>query len=193
MGSLFGGRTSRERNQDAQFNAAFQPLINQQTQASQWSLGEGKNTLGKANQTLQGPTDFWNKLLSGDRNEAFKLFAPGIDSMRERSNAQQGAISEFAPRGGRRTDQLGDMQRDDLKQINQFLLGARPEAANQLQSIAQLLFGVGQGEVNASTGASGNALQALLGNRGLNLQERGLRNQGLNNLTGVGQFLGGLF
>jgi hypothetical protein len=189
MGALFGGRTGREKRLDSEFAAAFNPLIQSQTAHSNQAFDWAGSDRAKAEGALNLPLDFWTKAASGDRGTLMQLYAPELDTISKQTGERRQATSEFAPRGGRRSEMLGDLTDAETSQLNQILLGLRPMANEQLAQVAQLLFGVGQGELNASTGAGSSALQALLGNRGLNLQERQIRQSGN---AGLGSLAGGL-
>lgn len=189
---MFGGRTSRERQQDAQFQQQFQPLIQQQTQASQTALGKAVPLLDSAISNVQKPIDYWSTLLSGDRGAMSALLGPELDAISARDAANRNAIFQFSPRGTAMSSRLGELDRNTASDINRSFLQVRPQAAQQLADLAQLLFGSGTALFNASTGASGNALGNLLQNRQLNLSERGMRTQGLQEgLFGLGRLVGG--
>lgn len=134
---------------------------------------------------LKGPLNYWKTLAGGDRNAITQLLGPELDSISERSAASRTAVSQFAPRGTAMANRLGDISEGENRDINQSILGARPEANSQLSQLAQLIFGVGTNMQNAATGSSGQALNALLGYRSGNLQSQQLRQQGLGNLFGL--------
>lgn len=182
MGILFGGKNKEEKQRQAEFDNVFKPLIAQQTATSAFATNLAKDTLGQAHATVKEPLDFWSKLLAGDQAAAMEVFGPEMDSIGGQSASTQRQLAEFSPRGGRRTEMLGALSDEEARQINQLILGLKPQAADKIAEIAQLLFGTGISELNAGTGASGNALQSLLGSRSLDLQAQGQRMNFLSNL-----------
>ncbi len=191
MSFLFGGRTGRDKRLDQQFEARFDPLIKQQGENAGFAGEEARGTLGKADAAIDPSLKFWDRILSGDRNALTTLLGPEIDSIGERSAAEQRSLSEFGARGGRRSERMGEISDRANSDFERLLLSLRPQAAGEMSGLAQLLYGTGIAQLNASTGASGNALQSLLGSRSQNLQERGMRYNAVGNLfnTTVGALI----
>lgn len=191
IASIFGGRTKRDARLDAGFEKAFDPLISQQSSNAGYAAGEARGSLGKASELLSPAADFWKAVSSGDKGKIQALVAPQMQQLEEGSAARQRAAAEFAPRGGRRTERLNNLSDDEAKTFHSYVLGLKPEAMSQLTNLAQLLFGAGTSELGASTGAGNSGLQALLGGRGLNLQERGMRYDAAGRLvnTLIGAFV----
>lgn len=191
MGALFGGKTNRETRLETNFEQQFKPLIDQQTAASKFAMGEAQPLLGQAKSTLQGPLDFWGTLLKGDRSAMSSMLGPELDAISAQDAATKRGFSQFAPRGSMMGARLGELSEGTQRDINQQFLNLRPQAADQVGQLAQLLFGVGTNLFNASTGASGNALQSLLGQRAGNQNERALRQQQNSNIFRAANFLWG--
>ena len=182
MSTLFGGKTKSEKANEASFQGKFDPLIAQQTGAGKSALDFALLLLKRGTDTLQGPINYFKTLAGGDRTALSQLFGPELDAISQRDAANRQNISEFAPRGTTAGNRLGEMSEGTTSDINKLFLTARPEANSQLMQIAQLLFGTGISGMNASTGASGNALQALLNYRSGNLESQQLRQQGNQNI-----------
>lgn len=191
MGSLFGGKTNAEAQRTQQFDAQFQPLIQQQTAASQYAMGQAQPLLGRASSAIEGPLSFWTTLLNGDRGAMSSLLGPELDGISERDSVARRAISQFGPRGSGMSARLGELGEGTARDINTAFLNLRPQAADQVGNLAQLLFGVGTNLFNASTGTSGNTLQSLLGRESANQQDRALRQQGNGNIFRAANFLWG--
>lgn len=145
-------------------------------------MGQAQPLLKQATSTLQGPLDFWNTLLKGDRTAQSAMLGPELDSIAQRDQAGRSAASQFSPRGTGLGNRLGELSQGTQSDINRAFLSLRPQAADQVGQMAQLLYGVGTNLFNASTGASGNALQSLLGQRSGDLQSQQLRMQGNQNI-----------
>lgn len=185
MPQLFGGKTKEQKAQDKTFSASFDPLIKQQSDASKFALDKAKPLLDEGTSTLKGPLDYWKTLLSGDRGGIASLLGPELDAIGGRDAAARSSFSQFAPRGTSMGSRLGELNQTTQGDINRNFLSARPQAAEQLSQLAQLLFGTGTGLFNASTGASGNSLQALLGNKSDNTANRQIGQTGLQQGIGL--------
>jgi hypothetical protein len=191
LSTLFGGKTKTEKAQEQQFNTQFQPLITQQTGASKSALDFALPTLKQGTDTLQGPLSYFKTLAGGDRTAISQLLGPQLDSIAARDAQQRQNFSQFANRGSMMGNRLGELSQATNSDINNSFLTARSGANDQLTNIAQLLYGTGISGLNASTGASGNALQALLGYRSGNLQGQQLRQNMLGQtLSGIGSLVG---
>lgn len=191
MSALFGGKTASEKANEQSFQARFDPLIAQQTAAGKTAMDTAMPLLSKASSTIDKPLDFWTTLLKGDRTASSAMFGPTLDGISDRDAAGKAAFSQFAPRGSTMGARLGEVSQGTTSDVNRAFLDLQPQAADQLGQLAQLLFGVGTNLFNSSTGASGNALQALLGQRSGNQQSQALRQQGNQNIFRAANFAWG--
>lgn len=189
MGVLFGGRTGRERRLDTANEQQYNQHLTQLTALAQEAAGRGRGFLDQGGANLAPVLQFYNRLAGGNRGDIQQLLAPQIDSAAEADNQNLAALYQFGARGSRRADRIGSFNQGTQDSLIRTQLQARTAANDQLSNLSQLLFGLGQGLYNTGTGASGNALGNVLNNRGLNLQERGVRQQGL--FQGL-DFAGGL-
>lgn len=191
MSSLFGGKTKSEKAAETAFQGKFDPLIAQQTSASKSALDSALPLLGKGSSAIEGPLNFWSTLLKGDRTASSAMLGPTLDSIGNKDAAGKAAFSQFAPRGSSMGARLGELSQGTASDVNHAFLDLQPQAADQMGQLAQLLFGVGTNLFNSSTGASGNALQALLGQRSGNQQSQLMRMQGNQNIFKAANFLWG--
>lgn len=193
MSALFGGRTGREKRQDTEFESAFKPLITQQASNSAYASGEAKDSLGGFKETIKGPMDYWQTLLGGDEQAIMELLGPESSAIETAYGNQAKSNAQFNPRGGGEVTQNSQLQTEKLKTLGDMILKLRPEAANQLSSIASLFANLGLGELSASTGASSSGISGLLQNRGINLNERQMRVNNLNQqMSAIGTILAGI-
>lgn len=146
------------------------PLIQAQSDASRWSLDQAKIDIPKARETLGGPLNFWNKILSGDRNAAMSVAGPSADQLAVQTAAANRTQAEFSPRGGRRALMLGDKPLETTSSLNRGLLELRPRAAEETKSIGQILASLGLGEAGNATAAGASAISGGLGSANLALQ-----------------------
>lgn len=191
MGSLFGGKTKSEKAAEQSFQGKFDPLIAQQTAASQGAMARANPLLDQSNSTLSGPLNFWNTMASGNRGAMSKLLGPELDAVGERDAANKQAFSQFAPRGSSMGQRLGEQSQGTTSDINRMFLNLRPEAMDKMTELSQLLFGEGSTLFNAATGTAGNTLGNLLQNRGLNQQSQQMRQAGNSNIFRAANFLWG--
>jgi len=144
--------------------------------------------LSQGTSTLQGPLNYFKTLAGGDRTAISQLLGPQLDTIAQGDAQARQNFSQFARRGSMMENRLGEQSQATTSDINRMFLSARPEANSQLSDIAQLLFGTGISGLNASTGASGNALGALLNYRSGNQQSQALRQQGNSNIFRLANF-----
>lgn len=189
-GAAIGGGLLAKKSSDNATKAqqqAIGPLIQQQTDASKWSLDQAKIDIPNARNTLQGPLAFWNTILKGDRNAAMSIAGPTADQLAGQTAAANRTQAEFAPRGGRRTLMLGDSPFSTTTSLNQGLLALRPVAAEQTQSIGQVLASLGLSEDNAATSAGSSAISGQLG---ANAETTSATAQNSEVLKGLGSNIG---
>lgn len=188
VGGAFGlaGAKSASKTAKAQ-QAALNPLIQQQTESSKWSLDQAKMDIPKARETLGGPLAFWNKILSGDRNAAMAVAGPSADQIAGQTAAANRTQAEFSPRGGRRALMLGDRPLETTTSLNRGLLELRPRAAEETKSLGQILAQLGLGEVGASTTAGDSAISGQLGAAKLENQSNAITSDAYK---GVGASIG---
>lgn len=153
---LLGAKKASDAQKAQQ--AKIDPLIQQQADTSKWALDQAKIDIPNARNTLQGPLNFWNTILSGDRNAAMSVAGPTADQLAGQTAAANRSQAEFSPRGGRRTLMLGSQPLETTTSLNQGLLALRPAAADKATTIGQILAQLGLGETSASAGAGSSAI-----------------------------------
>lgn len=196
--SLIGGGTAvgttllsnkASKNAAKQSNAVINPLIQQQAAASKFNLQGAQTDLPAAREALQGPLAFWKGILSGDRNAMSSVLGPENDVIAGRDALATRNLSEFAPRGGRRTLMLGEQPFTTATDYNRNLLTARPQAADKVTNIGQLLASLGLGESSAATGAANSGISGALQQQGLDLSRSQSTSQAM---SGLGEGIGAL-
>lgn len=139
------------------------PLINAQAQGANFAREQAAIDLPKARETLGSSLDFWNTILKGDRNATMSLLGPTADQQAQQTEATNRNLSEFAPRGGRRTLMLGDQPIQTVTDMNRNVLSLRSSAVDKSTNIGQILAQLGLGETNAGTTAGGSAISGAMG------------------------------
>lgn len=123
------------------------------------TIGEGKKTLGRAK-------DYWSGILSGSRSDVNAAVAPEANQLLAGEDAMRRDASTFGTaRGGGVNELMQQRQQQKMKQIDDFIFGARPMAAEQTQDIAQTEAAIGGQEaaIGSDVAQQGQALisQAL--------------------------------
>ncbi len=137
-------------------------LIAQQTEASQFALGEARQVLPQARETLQGPLSFWETILGGDRQEMLSLLAPEVETIVSQYDTARRNITNLAPRGGGRTTAMAESRFEEAGLIQRLLQESRRMAAGEVADIGGQLTQLGVAELGISTGAAGNLISDLL-------------------------------
>ena len=183
VGALIGGLRGKGRTE-----RDIRGLTEQQREASEFALGEAKQTLGQAREALQGPLEFYQTLLGGDRAALTETLAPEIGTVVSQFDTARKNIAQFAPRGGGRTAQLAESQFDVADIITRLLTTARREAAGGIAGIAGQLGALGTGELGISTGSVANLLNTLVARRGQNIDVQTQLGTGIGRL--ISQIIG---
>ncbi len=137
--------------------------------------GGGTSNLGQA-------TDFYGKLLSGNRASMMEVLAPEVKTIRNQTESLARAGQMFGPRGGGRAAVAAETPYNMAASIQSLLQAVRPQAASQMSQIGLQKLGLSQQQL-------ANLLWAAFQMRGQDLQESG---QIQNTLGGLGKSLGGL-
>jgi hypothetical protein len=138
--------------------------------AFDYAMPEGKKLLGEAESTLQMPTDYWSKLLSGNRAEMMSAEAPEIQNISDLYGQQKKNISMFTPQGGGQTAALTEAPFQQARDVGTLLEKARPQAAQALENISKdqaamsgMVTGEGLQAGSLSLNAISDQINALLG------------------------------
>ncbi len=137
-------------------------LIEQQVGASKFALGEAQQVLPQAREALQGPLDFWETILGGNRQEMLSLLAPEVETIVSQYDTARRNIANLAPRGGGRTTQMAESRFEEAGLIQRLLQESRRRAAGEIAGIGGQLTTLGVSELGISTGAAGNLISDLL-------------------------------
>lgn len=158
-----------------------------QNDISQYGLTEAKKTIPLATDTLKLPLDFWKKILSGDRQTMMETLAPEIGSVSAQYQGARRAASEFSPRSGGRAAGLQESRFKESGDILGMMEKARPQAADAVTNIGQLMSQLGLGEMGTSVNASNSGGQIATQAR-----EQDIANQQATG-AGIGTLLSAVF
>lgn len=148
MSFLFGGggQTSQQKQ-----------LTGAQTDIAKFGLSEAKKNLPKAGDALSSVGNFFQALMSGDRNAIMNVLAPEVDTLTSQYDTGRKTAEEFAPRGGGRAAALEELPFRKAGEINKLVQGAQDRGAAGLTSVASLFGQLGIGELGGGTSAANSA------------------------------------
>jgi hypothetical protein len=138
------------------------PLIQAQADTANFNRQQAAIDLPKARATLGSSLDFWNTILKGDRSQVMSMIGPSADQQAGQTAAANKSLSEFAPRGGRRTLMLGDQPIAAMTDLNRNILNLRAGAPDKQTQIGQILAQLGMGETGAATQAGNSAISGAV-------------------------------
>lgn len=147
----------------------------------------GKKDVRFGTKALRDVGDYWRTLLEGDRSELMGLLGPEISRISDQYDAAKRSITEFAPRGGGKANLLAQLPTMKARDVGQFMLEARPRAAEALERIGTTQTGLGGQLLGQAGQTEASILQALLGIGNLDLLRRG---QNLQLYGDIGQSVG---
>lgn len=152
MSSLFGssGQTSEQK-----------ALTKAETGIAQFGLGQAQQTLPAATTGLENTRNFFQTLLSGDRNAIMSLLSPEISTLSSEYNTGRQTAEEFAPRGGGRAAALEELPFAQANQVEGLVQGAQMTGATGVTQIDQLLADIGLGEMGGGTTAANAAFSNI--------------------------------
>jgi hypothetical protein len=136
-------------------------LTSAQTDISKFGLGEAKKNLPKAGEDLSKVGNFFQALMSGDRNAILNVLAPEVDTLTSQYDTGRKTAEEFAPRGGGRGAALEELPFRKAGEINKMVQGAQEKGASGLTSVASLFSQLGLGEIGAGTSAANSAFSNI--------------------------------
>jgi len=137
---------------------------------SQFDLGTGMVQQGQ--QTLAQPTNYYQKLLGGNRALASQAVAAPRGAITDVYRGAERSLEQGGVRGAARDVAKGELGRQRAGQISSLLTGVQPGAAEALTGVGQTQTGQGAGMAGQGIGATGQA-----GNIFANLLGQGARNR----------------
>jgi hypothetical protein len=133
IGTLFGsGRTNDQKQANNLLNYNAQTA----SRNSGTALNTGLNYLNQFSNNLQGPTNYFQSLLSGNQAQSTAALAPNINQIQGQQNQALQSASNLSPRGGGRSSTLFNLPFQAASQISGLYNSLRPQAAQGLESIA---------------------------------------------------------
>lgn len=155
MPSLFKGPPGPSSQQKA--------LTAEETQAAKFGLSQAETTLPQATSVLQQPLQFFQALLSGDRNKILQTIQPAVETLTSQYETGRRTNQEFAPRGGGAAAAEQQAPFQEAGQISSLVSQAQGEGATGVADIGSLLANLGTSELGLGSqtalGASSQLFQ----------------------------------
>jgi hypothetical protein len=137
----FGNRSGEEKARDTQLGGASSDLFNIGDNAQSHSNKAFKFFKKSAKPAM----DYWNTLLSGDRNAMEDFLGPEISKISKGADVQKQKLSEFMPRGGGQVSAINNINDSQSQATNSLIFSARPQAAQQLGNLSGMFSSASQG------------------------------------------------
>lgn len=167
MSGLFGSHGSVKTDRNAQL-ASFSDLSNVFNFALPTAQAEqkaGDATLDSALSSLGLSSDYFKKILSGNRADVAQAVAPTTNAITERSDAEKrNAVASGTARGGGVAGENQQIQDKTNAAVDKTIAEARPDAARSNADIASKVAGIGSERLSAALSALGigtNAASSL--------------------------------
>lgn len=129
-------------------------------------VNQGQQTTQGALDTLQQPTNYWSKLLGGNRAQMSQATAGAKGSITDIYSGAARNLERSNVRGAARDVQKGELAREQAGKIAGLTTGVQPAAAEALSGIAGQKATIGAGQTSQGANmqeSSGNLFSSLLG------------------------------
>lgn len=178
IGGIFGGKKAtasamqRSPEEQTALTGAQGAAGNLASQGSQqFATGTGLTASGTS--TLQQPTNYFSKLLSGNRALQSQAIAAPRGAIEDTYAGAERSLDRSGVRGAARDVAKADLAKNQAGAISSLITGVQPGAASALTSIGTTEQGIGaniSGQGIGATGGSGNLFQNLLSQGSANRQ-----------------------
>jgi hypothetical protein len=136
-GSIASGASGKKAQNKA--NQIAQSQLNLQQQ--QFGLTKQQTNLGNA--AMAPASNFWQSLLSGNRNAATQATGPYAAMQGEAAQGARNAIQASTPRGGEQNLAIAQNYNDLSNNVARLYAGMQPLAAQNLQGLGSAYLGSG--------------------------------------------------
>ena len=175
LGKLFGGGSSAKTDRKTALTGFgdLQSVFNFGMDQSKSMAKTGTDTTAAGVSALQDPLKYFKTLLSGDRTQTAAAIAPESNAALTRADAAKSEASTMGTaRGGGVAGQNQQTDEKTRAELDNYLFGVRPTAAQEVEKIGTTEAGIGLGEVNAALGfgslaegAAGEMTRDAIGSR----------------------------
>jgi hypothetical protein len=158
MSGLFGshGSVKTDRTSQLQSFSDLNNVFNFALPTAQGEQKKGDANLDSALSSLGLSSDYFQKILSGNRTDVAQAVAPTTNAITERSDAEKRqAASLGTARGGGAAGENQQVQDKTNAAVDTTIAQARPDAAKANADIASKIAGVGGERLSAALSALG--------------------------------------
>lgn len=184
------GQSSNQKQNQANVNTATAGL----NQAADTASGQSANVFNWFKKSGKGAMNFWNTILSGDKTAIMSLLSPEISATNTSFDAASRQIDSLLPRGGGKVSAQAGVDTGRAQSISNLISSARPQAAQQLASLAGLFGQQSLGEAGLGVQALGSSGNLSLGQQQLDMQQQQMINSLISSIaSGAGEAAGNIF
>lgn len=166
--------------------SSFNDLSDRGSQA----LSTGANAFQTGIKGFAPSVQYWEDILSGKPGTMSRAIAPTANQISKNYDQAANQASMVRPRGGYASTLQAEMPFRKAADVNNLAMNLQPQAAQQLQGIAQQLATLGLNQQQIGTILQQLTVQGQLGVRGQDVQEH---NAAMGMATGLGQSFMGMF
>jgi hypothetical protein len=177
MPSLFGGSGGQTKQEKA--------LTQTETNIANYGFQQAQSTIPAATSGLESSLNFFQTLLSGDRNAIAALEAPDIMNTQQQYEAARKTSDEFSPRGGGATAANEESRFSEASDIAKLFTQARSTGAAGVASLSQLLAGLGTSELGQSSTTAANTVGQLQTSQQMQQQQQAGLGAGIGSLVAL--------
>jgi hypothetical protein len=167
---LFGKHGDFGSTSTTGIDAQLQQLISDSLPASAFERGTGSAVLTGGLDDMFASSEYWKKLLSGDRDTIQQAIAPQAGRIINQYDAARKATLETNPRSGARAQTLSELPFRQISDVNSLTAGIQPAAANALTGIGTTKLAQGSNLLRGGTQDLQSILNLLLNQRGETLK-----------------------
>lgn len=151
---------SKEKDLYHYFFEVMKPTIQTNYAIGQQRYDAGRDLENKSVANIDYLTSYFKKFLEGGDSSALLDYIDQ-DGLNARYDANSAAISELAPRGGRRNSQLGGVMFDKAATVSTLINQVRQKSPDAIAQLSQMLAGMAGQDFGASTNAFTTVLNSL--------------------------------
>lgn len=147
--------------------------FNDMSRTGQNQMESGQNLFQTSVQGFQPSVNYWESILSGNRNAMANAVAPAATQISANYDRARDQASRNLPRGGYSAVMQAELPFKKAAEINTHMQQLQPMAAQQLQGIAAQLSSLGLSQQQIGAIMRSLVVQGQLGVRGQDVAEHG--------------------
>jgi hypothetical protein len=133
-------------------------ILQQELAAGRTGLQAGQNLLGMGTGALQGPLNYYNSILNGNRGQVASALGPQLSQIGQGYQTAANTSAALNPRGGPSAQFNAELPFQQQRDVTQLFQQARPQAAQALGGLGGQLISSGANSIYAATAAGRDIL-----------------------------------